>query len=586
MERLSNILASCPSAEPQRSSASSWSFRQQKASERWKEARPYHLRCLIAKEAVGHPSCCLCHEPAVIRSRLKVIAPGFSRQAFAKLLEHRTKCGGRSGHINGDALQRSFFEFSYASFEEDQLCCSAPFTCPACTPEMLAVSADGNRKLYRFQRNTSSDDPVFFEGLFMAEDSAVSTFVDTIQKATQGRGTCGDSQWTAARETSRRASKLDEEGMEVAVCRHGFLLKALNMYRGEIFAYPLYLQKELMPAKAKFFAMDVACKYWPYLEKAARVLPALQELTEMKPFLSIMHARAHATKCEEGAGTTAGEEVEQVNSYLSRCALTSKYMSKAAWLDMVTLHAMGWNHKKSLSLHQALSTRYVKTCQRLQDETARLAELKTELHCTDELVSQWLSDVKEWAADETPDTSHATQGTTHRGLPQSIEGLYLSVRQRKQTLYRQNDSSKFRHHLRRKLAEDKKLLLQEIQKYNGLVLDTATNIDVAAVEHSLTGESSVSQIWPWEVHGSANISIKKQLHDQVMLAMRLQEEKSILVLEMAQHCTWLQSLAVVLKNKMAEEGKLNKIAIHLKYEFQMKKNKINIISFSHTTRME
>lgn len=58
-----------------------------------------------------------------------------------------------------------------------------------------------------------------------------------------------------------------------------------------------------------------------------------------------------------------------------------------------------------------------------------------------------------------------------------------------------------------------------------------------------------------------------------MLAMRLQEEKSILVLEMAQHCTWLQSLAVVLKNKMAEEGKWNKIAIHLKYEFQMKKNK-------------
>ncbi|KAK9970033.1 hypothetical protein ABG768_028172 [Culter alburnus] len=705
MERLSNILASCPSAEPQRSSASSWSFRQQKASERWKEARPYHLQCLIAKEAVGHPSCCLCHEPAVIRCReclpedwfcgdcdvlhhkkqplhnresvihgffeaipptsciikgdggyctheqacilptvkvpdcscegtnftvlpgkpvilitingrfdlhqplykcqtcqqqwtpdskdllrsgywpasvsnstlytldllssfqeLKVIAPGFSRQAFAKLLEHRTKQHHKyyfflyifqSGYINGDALQRSFLEFSYASFEEDQLCCSAPFTCPACTPEMLAVSADGNRKLYRFQRNTRcSDDPGFFEVLFVAEDSAVSTFVDTIQKAvrnTQGRGTCGDSQWTAARETSRRASKLDEEGMEVAVCRHGFLLKALNMYRGEIFAYPLYLQKELMPAKAKFFAMDVA------------FLPALQELTEMKPFLSIMHARAHATKCEikwsgrnqEGAGTTAGEEVEQVNSYLSRCALTTKYMSKAARVDMVTLHAMGWNHKKSLSLHQALSTRYVKTCQRLQDETARLAALKTELHCTDELVSQWLSDVKEWAADETPDTSHATQGTTHRGLQQSIEGLYLSVRQRKQTLYRQNDSSKFRHRLRRKLAEDKKLLLQEMQKYNGLVLDSATNIDVAAVEHSLTGESSVSQIWPWEVHGSANISIKKQLHDQVMLAMRLQEEKSILVLEMAQHCTWLQSLAVVLKNKMAEEDKGN-----------------------------
>ncbi|XP_058639294.1 uncharacterized protein LOC131544819 [Onychostoma macrolepis] len=250
LERLSDILTSYLSAEPQKSSASSWSFRQQKASERWKEARPYHLKCLIATEAVGQPLCWLCHEPAVIRCReclpeewfcgdcdvlhhkkqplhnrecvihgfseaipptscvikgrdgyciheqacilptvkapdcscegtnftilpgkpvilitingrfdlhqplrvcqtcqhqwtpdlkdllrsgywpasdtsstlytldllnsfqdLKVISPGFSRQAFAKLLEHRTKIGGRSGQINGDTLQRSFLEF-------------------------------------------------------------------------------------------------------------------------------------------------------------------------------------------------------------------------------------------------------------------------------------------------------------------------------------------------------------------------------------------------------------------------------------------------------------------------------------------
>lgn len=47
---------------------------------------------------------------------------------------------------------------------------------------------------------------------------------------TAGRGICGASQWSAARETARRASKLDEEGLEVVVCRHGLLLKALNMY--------------------------------------------------------------------------------------------------------------------------------------------------------------------------------------------------------------------------------------------------------------------------------------------------------------------------------------------------------------------
>ncbi|KAK1879105.1 UPF0413 protein [Dissostichus eleginoides] len=69
MERLSDILSSCPPPEPQKSSASSWSFRQQKASECWKEARPHHLQCLLEKEAVGHPLCGLCHEPAVIRCR-------------------------------------------------------------------------------------------------------------------------------------------------------------------------------------------------------------------------------------------------------------------------------------------------------------------------------------------------------------------------------------------------------------------------------------------------------------------------------------------------------------------------------------
>lgn len=53
----------------------------------------------------------------------------------------------------------------------------------------------------------------------------------------------------------------------------------------------LYLQKELMPAKALFFAMDVACKYWPYLEKAVSVLPALHELTTMKPVLSVMQLK-------------------------------------------------------------------------------------------------------------------------------------------------------------------------------------------------------------------------------------------------------------------------------------------------------
>ncbi|KAK5902847.1 hypothetical protein CesoFtcFv8_008064 [Champsocephalus esox] len=49
-----------------------------------------------------------------------------------------------------------------------------------------------------------------------------------------------------------------------------------------------------------------------------------------------------------GSRATAGEEVEQVSSYLSRCALTTTCMSEAARLDMLTVHAMGWNRTPSI----------------------------------------------------------------------------------------------------------------------------------------------------------------------------------------------------------------------------------------------
>ncbi|CAM4658775.1 unnamed protein product [Leuciscus chuanchicus] len=468
-----------------------------------------------------------------------------------------------AGPVCGDTLQRSFLEFSYCAFEEDNMSCGAPFTCPACTPDMLAISVDGNRKLYRFLRNGSSDSS-FFQGSFIAEDTSVSAFVDVLHKAVKqagfklffnyylpGQGRCGSSSWTAAKETSKRTFKLDEEGMEVAVCRHGFLLKALNMFRGEIFAYPMYLHKELMCSKPRFIAMDVMCKYWPYLRKSANILPDLQGLTSTRPFLSVMHATAHSTKCEitwsgknqDGAGSTAGEEVEQVNSYLSRCALTTKYMSKGARVDMLTIQAMAWNYKKFITLHRALSARYVKTCQRLQEETASLAELKESLACTDEAV--WVSDVREWAAGETTGTS----------LEKSIEGQYLNMRQRKQALYRQNDSGKFRHRLRRKIAESKRLLYKDIETYNSH--EPAMAIDVNEVEQSLSGDNP-SPTWPWEVHGSAQIEDKLKIFNKSMLKMRLEEERTILVQEMAQHCSWLQKLQATLKRKTSEEDKRNK----------------------------
>jgi hypothetical protein len=75
-----------------------------------------------------------------------------------------------------------------------------------------------------------------------------------------------------------------------------FFSKGLNMYRGEIFADPMFLQKDLQ--SAKFLAMDVTCRYVPYINKVSEALTHLKPLQEMRHCLSVMHAKAHNTKCE------------------------------------------------------------------------------------------------------------------------------------------------------------------------------------------------------------------------------------------------------------------------------------------------
>lgn len=59
----------------------------------------------------------------------------------------------KTGSICADTFQRSFFEFAFCQFIEEDMCGVHHFDCPACSPDMLAVSCDGNRKLYRFSKS-------------------------------------------------------------------------------------------------------------------------------------------------------------------------------------------------------------------------------------------------------------------------------------------------------------------------------------------------------------------------------------------------------------------------------------------------
>ncbi|ROJ66256.1 hypothetical protein DPX16_16519 [Anabarilius grahami] len=130
-----------------------------------------------------------------------------------------------------------------------------------------------------------------------------------------------------------------------------------------------------------------------------------------------------------GAGTTIGEEVEQVNSFLSRAAICSKYMSKAVRTDMLTIQASGWNKRKAENLDRTLAKRYIKTVQRIAEATKDLEKLTAELSLQQDTVQQWVTDVQQW-----------TSGPTiQNDLQRTIEGLYLGIKQRKFQLYRQSE---------------------------------------------------------------------------------------------------------------------------------------------------
>ncbi|CAL8236874.1 unnamed protein product [Arctogadus glacialis] len=282
----------------------------------------------------------------------------------------------------------------------------------------------------------------------------------------------------------------------------------------------------------------------------AEKLPQLRHLTEMKPFLSVMHAKAHTGKCEvrwggrsqDGAGNTVGEEVEQVNSFLSRAALTTKYMTKSGRSDMLTVLAMVWNQRNVDGLHKTLTKRFVKSTQRAEVEEANLDSLKQELNISLQDTEQWVLDVKQWAATER-NGAHNIQEELRR----EIDEIIYSLRRKKHDLYRQNDSNQTRQRKRRRIGEQKKKLQEKILLYNS----TATSKEKINTE--ATSSLSDDLILPWEAQGDViSLRLKRRLFDQVMLVRRLDEEKAIVVKEMTQHCQYLKKGLDKLNNLLAQ----------------------------------
>ena len=74
------------------------------------------------------------------------------------------------------------------------------------------------------------------------------------------------------------------------------------MFQGEIFAYPLYIARELTKhMQVKFLCHDTMCKFFPWIQRVAKQCSGddgIQKVAQMKPFLSVMHGKAHDWACQ------------------------------------------------------------------------------------------------------------------------------------------------------------------------------------------------------------------------------------------------------------------------------------------------
>lgn len=117
---------------------------------------------------------------------------------------------------------------------------------------------------------------------------------------TKVQNTCGATHWQAARTQCRSMASQAETGLCLAACRHAIIHRAINMFQGEIFAYPLFVIQSLAKEKnITFMCQDVICRFWPWLQKLD--MPnevGVQLAKQMKPFLSVMHAKAHEWACQ------------------------------------------------------------------------------------------------------------------------------------------------------------------------------------------------------------------------------------------------------------------------------------------------
>ncbi|MGH0141892.1 UNVERIFIED_CONTAM: hypothetical protein FKN15_051275, partial [Acipenser sinensis] len=405
-----------------------------------------------------------------------------------------------SGKICGDTFQKSFLEWTYSRYEVEKICQVQHFECPACTPVILAVSADGNRKHYRFRKATWTDEHGHFDRVFLSKDEDVSTFVDYVHKKTkhtiQKIRDETDSLENMKTELGYTDDALQQWVTDVqqwAACETAVgLYTKKRVFDKVMLLRRLHEEEVILSGKICGDTFQKSFLEWTYSRYEVEKICQVQhfECPACTPVILAVSADGNRKHYRFRKATWTDE-----HGHFDRVFL-SKDEDVSTFVDYV--------HKKTKH-----------TIQKIRDETDSLENMKTELGYTDDALQQWVTDVQQWAACET------------------AVGLYTKKRVFNKVM------------LLRRLHEEEVILVRDMKQHWEYLRRSAGTLRDLASQQS----DDLSR------HKTAvGLYTKKRVFDKVMLLRRLHEEEVILVRDMKQHWEYLRRSAGTLRDLASQQS--------------------------------
>ncbi|XP_045024594.1 uncharacterized protein LOC123469605 [Daphnia magna] len=390
--------------------------------------------------------------------------------------------------------------------------------CKAYGVKPKALHVDGNFKLYRWRLSYIKDrSRSLFNSDIIHSDEDVKSHVesiDSVKPRGKGKDTCGDSAYTAGRLESNRKKNMDQTGVLMGSCRHGVILGAANMDRGETYRHVHFLNSKI---SCDFFCQDVVCKYFPFAEEIGKTkgLERFAKVTQnCTGFLSRWHGKTHSWPCQLlwggswklHAAATTGEEQEQVFSTMSRYSNTTRYMSDASRRDHLSAAIGYWNRRKEENMGKTLVKRLLKARKKVACLEKKFDSLMRERGLVEEDLPKILEHLRTKAIN-----SHDKIASTNWPLAyekEDLEGLYLQIHRLQYRIETVAVSSKERTKLRKGITKAKKRAEGHILLVNQMIENCQTKLQPNVAEAEIRSWRKVEPtdftegIFPWQTEGS------------------------------------------------------------------------------------